>query len=165
MGEGPGPEGRIAGVAFCPPRPKVGVREREFADEVGEARFGWGVGGGADEADGGSCNRFPIDEAATELRIEEEHPQEVAFAAANGREVLEDRGSELVPREDVEVSTEDHRRAVVQVLEQLVRLLAYAFGVSRVMAVGIVLVRELVEVAALVSAETQSGGERVENVP
>src|ERR1700732_149604 len=104
MGVGSCAEGCVAGVAFCPPRPKVGVCQRQFANQVCEVGFGWGAGGGTEEADGCPCDRFPFDEAAPEVRVKEEHPQEVAFVSANGREVLQDPRSELVPREDVEVS-------------------------------------------------------------
>jgi hypothetical protein len=57
--------------------------------------------------------------ADAEVSVEEEHPQEVAFLAANGRELLEDRRREVVLVKEVEVPAEDEGRAVVQVLEEL----------------------------------------------
>jgi hypothetical protein len=153
MGEGPGAVGRLASVAFCPPGAKVGVRQRQFADQVGEAWFGCGASGGAYEADAHACERFPVDVAAAEISVEEEHPQEVAFLAANGREVLEDRRREVVPGEDVEVPAEDESRAVVQVVEELACLRPDAFCVSWPLVALVVLVRELVEVIALVPAK------------
>src|SRR6476646_8983734 len=50
VGVDPGAEGRVARVAFSPPRPKFGVRQRQFANQVKESWFGWR--GGADEGYG-----------------------------------------------------------------------------------------------------------------
>ena len=60
------------------------------------ARRGFGRRGGAEEGNGGSCDGFPVEEAAADVDVEEEHPKEVAFVAGSGGEVFEDRGRELM---------------------------------------------------------------------
>jgi hypothetical protein len=59
----------------------------------------------------------------------------------------------VVPPEDIEVSAEDQCRGVVKVLQQLPCLRSDALCVSGTLMSVIVLVRELVQVAALVMAE------------
>ena len=73
--------------------------------------------------------------------------------AGDRGEVLEDRRREVVPGEDVGVSTEHQGRGVVQVLEELVGLGSDPFSVPSAPVPMIGLVRELVQVAALVLAE------------
>ena len=82
---------------------KVGVRERQFADQVGETWFGCGAGGSTDEADAHGCERFPVDVAAAK-----------SLKTAVARR--------LVPREDVEVSLEDEDRAVLWIRSLICRV-------------------------------------------